>query len=94
MSDFQDDKMDALLRQSMRQPAPRLPSEFDRQLARRMKPRTLDRRGRKILAVYAVAAALLSAWALAPLPVWVSGIASVVTIVTLAIFWTTARRRA
>ena len=94
MPEFDDSKMDLLLRQAMREPAPQLPSGFDRQLARRLKPKRLDQRGRRIVAGYAVVAVVLSAWALAPMPAWAIAAALLAAIASLAISWAAGLRKA
>jgi hypothetical protein len=64
MSDRDQEKMDALLRQSMAQtPVPTLSPGFDRKLEKRLRtPAGLGFRARLTLALYAVAALVLSVW--------------------------------
>ncbi len=66
-----DDSIDGLLRRTLgSHPAPALSVGFDRRLARRLRPRTLTLRGRRLLLAYAVVAIALSVGVLraAPLP--------------------------
>ena len=64
MSDRDQEQMDALLRQTMaRTPVPSLSSHFDRKLEKRLRtPARLSFRARLTLAVYALAALVLSVW--------------------------------
>jgi hypothetical protein len=76
MSERDQEKMDGLLRAAMAAPPPSLSANFDRQVARRLRPSRLSFKARLVLAVYAVVALVISVWALRPLPLswlpWIS----------------------
>jgi antibiotic biosynthesis monooxygenase (ABM) superfamily enzyme len=87
--------MDSLLREAMTAPPPGLSSNFDRQLAKRLRPQNLSLTARLVLAVYALIALLVSVWALRPLPihwtfVWTFVIGTLAP-VSLGLYW--IRRR-
>jgi hypothetical protein len=57
----EQDGMDRLLRQSMMAtPAPKLSSGFDARLAKRLRPRRLNRAGRITMAIYTMLALIVS----------------------------------
>ena len=61
MTPFDSDGMDALLREAMGSDTrPSLPPTFDQRLARRLHPRRLSPKGRRLLVLYALAASGLS----------------------------------
>lgn len=63
-----DETIDRLLRDALAAPSPRLSSDFDARVMRRVRPRRLTSVGRAVLAAYAVLAVGLAAWLLRDLP--------------------------
>jgi hypothetical protein len=57
-------KVDEWLREAMSGGAPALSAGFDGRLEKRLRPRRLTATGRIVMAAYALAALLISAWAL------------------------------
>jgi hypothetical protein len=64
-----DEMMDRLLRETMAADAPQLSPSFDARVMRRVRPRRLSAGGRVVMAVYLVAAAAATAWAMRDLSV-------------------------
>ena len=56
--------MDDLLRKSMAAPPPQLSANFDAKVMTAVRPRRLSSSGRVVIGAYAVAALVLSAWAM------------------------------
>lgn len=54
--------MDRLLSQALSAPVPSLSPDFDRRLARQLRPTRISRAGRLVLALYAVFAIAVSVW--------------------------------
>ena len=86
-----DDLMDRLLREAMAATVPRLPSGFDAEVMRRVRPQRLTPNGRLVIALYVLLAVAAAAWAMQDLPL--TAIIAAVTICALVAAVTSAYGR-
>jgi len=91
-ADNTDDRMDQLLRRSLRAEAPKLSSGFDRRLDSRIHPRGLSSRARVVLGLYSAAALAASALALSDLPIGMLAAVVVFTLVSPTVLFFAKRR--
>lgn len=91
-ADPTDDKMDQLLRRSLRAESPKLSSSFDQRLELRIHRRGLSSRARIVLGVYSAAALAVSAWALSDFPLGLLAAVAVFTLLSPAKLFFAKRR--
>lgn len=72
-----DELMDQMLRETMRDDVPQLPSGFDRQVMDQVRPRQLSKAGRLVLGAYALVAVSATMWLMSDLQVGVIAAATV-----------------
>ena len=81
----EDERMDQLLRRAMATEPPELRSDFDAQLARRLRPKGLGRAGRLLLAAYALVALAVTVWVMRSVSLdWTLVAAAVVPVAIVA----------
>lgn len=90
--DDADDRIDQLLRRSLRAESPQLSSAFDQRLELRIHPRGLNPRTRIVLGLYGAAALAASAWALSDLPLGMLAVVAVFTLVSPTMLLVANRR--
>jgi hypothetical protein len=86
MREDDGDRMDALLREALTAPAPRLSPAFDAKVMARVRPARLTSPGRMLMALYAIAAVVVSGWVIRDVPVeWIAASVAVCVLAAVAL---------